>query len=87
MDSLKVPEDVNILRLLQQPKNRYEINKDIRESTYPGITKKVNRLMEMGLVFKVREKDGPGPGKVKYFLITSKGRSVLRGFEEAERRE
>lgn len=88
MNSLKIPDDIKILRLLQQPKNRYQINQKIKKLTYPGVIKRIRVLENLGYVFAVREEHGRGPtGTVTYYLITAKGRGILRGHEEAERRK
>jgi len=81
MDSIKVPDDIKILKFLsQRPSNRYKIKEELK-MTYPSVLKKVDRLEKMGLIFVVNEKEGRGPsGKVPYYLITSDGRSVLEGF-------
>jgi len=86
MSSIKYPKDMEILKFLQQPRNRYEIAKRFKNH-YASALAYIERLEDLGLIFVLREEPWR-PGKVmKYYLITSKGRSLLRGYEEAERRE
>lgn len=85
MSSLKLPKDLDILRFCQIPRIRYEIMKEF--SNGQATTEAyMTRLERMGLLFVV-EQDEYRPGKKrKRYLITAKGRAVLRGYEEAERR-
>ena len=87
MDSLNFPEDIEILKVLLRPKNKYEVHKQVSPWSYPTIIRKINKLEKEGLIFCTREEQRHGLWKSKYYLITAKGRAVLRGFEEAERRE
>lgn len=86
MDSIKIPDIMKVLRTLQQPKNRYQIRKELG-LTYPKTIRWVNDLERMKYLFVLREEKGHGIKPVKYYLITAEGRAMLRGFEEAERRE
>lgn len=85
MSSLQLPEDIKILKFLQQPRIRYEIKNHLK-NYYASTLNRLNRLEKLGYIFVVRTE--PWRGKLmKYYLITSKGRAILRGYEEAERRK
>jgi len=82
--SLQIPQDLDVLRYLDKPKTRYQVaihlgNHTVVASAY------MNRLEKLGLVFVVETRPWHR-GEVKKYLITAKGRAVLRGFMEAERR-
>lgn len=85
MPSLQLPKDLDVLRLCQQPRTRYELSKHFGNG-YQTTIDYMERLEQLDLVFVVEETVyRPGKMKKKY-LITAKGRAVLRGHEEAERR-
>jgi len=85
MSLVKFPKDIEVLKFLQQPRKRYEIAKKFGNH-YASALAYINRLEELGLIFIVREEPWRAGKVIKYYLITAKGRSLLRGYEEAERR-
>lgn len=86
MPSLKIPKDLQILKSCElQPKTRYKIAQECGNH-YPTTLAIVARLMKMGyLAVSSTEKYRTGKQKT-LLLTTSKGRAILRGHEEAERR-
>jgi DNA-binding PadR family transcriptional regulator len=54
---------------------------------YPTTLAYIMRLENMGLLFVSKEEQWRLGKTKKWYLTSSKGRSVLRGHEEAERRE
>lgn len=85
MSSLQLPKDLEVLRLCQQPRNRYELAK-IFGNGYQTTVDYIERLERLGLLFVSEESEYRPGKKKKMYLITTKGRSVLRGHEEADRR-
>ena len=85
MSSLKLPKDLQILRLCTQQHTRYQVMQHFHnhQSTTEAY---MNRLLKMELLFIVKEEPYRTGKTIKWFLITAKGRAVLRGHEEAERR-
>jgi DNA-binding PadR family transcriptional regulator len=81
--SLKIPKDLDILRFLQEPHNRYQVSKHFGNH-YPSIIVRTNKLQRMGLIFVIRQEQGHGPEPVKFYVITAKGQAMLRGYEEGE---
>lgn len=86
MPSLQIPKDLDVLRFCQVPRTRYDVMKEF-SNHYPTTIAYMGRLENMGLLFVLEEKDWRPGKKLKKYLITAKGRAVLRGYEEAERRE
>lgn len=86
MSSIQLPEDIEILRMLQTPKLRYEVMKELGNH-YVTIRLRIARLERLGLVFVSREEQWRTGKTKKYYLITTKGRSFLRGYEESGRAE
>lgn len=82
--SLQIPKDIEYLKYCETPHNRYQIGKHLSDP-YATVCAHVKKLEEMGLLFVAKSDDGRGPGKVKYYLITDKGRAIVRGHMEAMR--
>lgn len=81
-----MPKDMHVLRfLLNEPKTRYEIAAHFGNH-YNTTRTYVDRLLELEFIFVASTRPWH-TGEVKYYLITPKGRSMLRGYEEAVRRE
>ena len=86
---LLTEKDVDVLKLLQKPSTRYKISKHFGNH-YPTTCYYIERLEEEGFIFVVESEPwraGKKGSVKKLYLITARGRAVLRGFEEAERRE
>lgn len=81
-------KDVEILKLLQKPRTRYHVSKHFGNH-YASTCSYVDRLEEEGFIFVVESEPWKSgfSGIKKLYLLTARGRAVLRGFEEAERRE
>lgn len=86
MSSLQLPKDIEILKFLQEPRIRNKI-KDHLKNHYASTLIRLNRLEKLGYVFVSRTEPWRKGKVMKYYLITPKGRAMLRGYEEAERRE
>jgi DNA-binding PadR family transcriptional regulator len=82
--TLQIPKDIEYLKYCEAPHNRYELAKQF-SSPYSMICFHVKKLVNMQLLFVVKEENGRGPGKVKYYLTTDKGRAIVRGHMEATR--
>lgn len=85
MSTLRIPKDLEVLRLCQTPRTRYEVMKHFGDH-YPTTISYMERLEHMGLLFVTETQEWQTRKKKKMYLTTSKGRAVLRGHEEAERR-
>lgn len=82
-------KDIQVLHFLQQPRSRYEIAANFGNH-YATTRLYIERLDREGFIFVVSSEPwtaGKREGLKKNYLITAKGRSILRGFEEADRRE
>lgn len=82
--SLQIPKDIKYLEYCETPHNKYEIGKHFSDP-YATVYAHMRKLVKMQLLFVVKEENGRGPGKVKYYLITDKGRAIVRGHMEATR--
>lgn len=83
--SIQIPHDVEVLRFLDKSKTRYQIA--LHFGDHFQVTRDyMDKLQRLGLVFVVKTEPWHR-GEVRHYLITAKGRAILRGFEEAERRE
>ena len=87
MAALRIPADMNILECCEDiAKNRYQIAKTL-QLEYGRTSKHITKLLGMGLLFVSREQKGRGPTrKVEYYLVTSQGAAILRGYREASRK-
>ena len=85
MSSIQLPEDIKVLKYLEtEPHTRYDVA-TLLKAHYADAAARLDRLRHLDYIFIQRDEDWHGR-KRKYYLITVKGRAILRGFEEAERR-
>jgi len=86
MSSIQLPKDLEILRFLQlEQRTRYEVKKKIGNH-YQSTINRLDRLEKIGLVFVSETKPWRKVKVQKFYLITAKGRAILRGHEEGDRR-
>jgi predicted transcriptional regulator len=81
MSSLKIPKDIKVLSFCCTPKIQYEIMQEMNNGQ-STVQTYIERLVKMGLLFVVEEKEYRPGKKSKKYLITDKGRAVLRAMEK-----
>lgn len=85
--TLRIPADMNILDCCGEvARNKYQIAKTLKIN-YGATLKQITKLTNMELLCVSRIEKGKGPtGKVEYFLVTSQGAAILRGYKEGSRK-
>lgn len=86
MSSIQLPDDIKILNFLQQPHTRYQVMKHLGNH-YQSTIIRLDRLEKLGYVFVSDSRPWQRDKVLKFYLITASGRAMVRGYEEADRRE
>ena len=85
MSSIQLPSDLKILKLLEQPHTRYDVMKCLGNH-YASTLRRIDRLEKLGYIFVYKTSPWGGTKQLKLYLITTSGRAMARGFEEAKGR-